>query len=57
MTRQDRYPPDQQFGAEASRDEQRAEGFPASNAQSDVEADIERKASRVGNKAGPAEDR
>jgi hypothetical protein len=56
MTTQDRYPPDQQFGAEAARDEERAEDAATSSAQSPVAADIDSKSPRAGNKAEPVED-
>lgn len=49
----DRYPADQQFGAEAAKDEERAEDARGTSAARDVASDIEGKDPRVGNKAEP----
>jgi hypothetical protein len=56
MAPQERYEPDQQFGAEAARDEERADAAATSTAQSQVAADIDRKEPRAANKAEPVED-
>jgi hypothetical protein len=56
MPPDDRYQADQQFGAEAARDEERADAAVESSSQPKVATDIERKEPRAGNKAEPVED-
>ena len=53
MSNQDCYPPDQQFGAQAARDQQRVDESEDSNVQERVAAQVTAKEPRVGNKAEP----
>lgn len=55
MAPEERYPPDQQFGAEAAKDQERAEDASETSAEPPVAADIETKEPRAGSKAEPAE--
>jgi hypothetical protein len=49
----ERYPADQQFGAEAAKDEERAEDARGTSAQRTVEHEIGAKRPRAGNTAEP----
>ena len=55
MAPEDRYPPDLQFGAEAAKDQERADDAETAGAESSVAADIDGKAPRGGTKAEPQE--
>ena len=55
MAPEERYPPDQQFGAEAAKDQERADDASETSAQSSVAAGIDEKKPRAGSKAEPAE--
>ena len=56
MAPEERYSPDQQFGAEAARDEERADDARSTSAEGAVAADMDRKSPRPANKAEPAAD-
>ena len=53
MAPEERYPPDQQFGAEAAKDQERADDARTAGAESAVADDIDRKEPRAGSKAEP----
>ena len=53
MAPEERYPPDQQFGAEAAKDQERADEAQAAGADSAVAEEIDGKEPRAGSKAEP----
>lgn len=55
MALEDRYPPDQQFGAEAAEDQERADRARHHGDESSVAADVDAKRPRAGSKAEPPE--
>jgi hypothetical protein len=56
MAPEERYPPDQQFGAEAAKDQERAEEAARTSTEAVVAADVDGKEPRAAGKAEPVEE-